>query len=196
LAKEQAASENIQYGILIIVEMKKSKRKVHVNAIQVDHNRQHIERFEPYGSRHDEKNRDCDLRVDKRIVAIVSQAAKKPYTLNRFYPEGVLGAQSLDLKGTGYCMAWSIIYIECKQLTNEKETKCSTSNPPSEEECKIRGMNEAKYKKLKGILHSTEKSNFFIMKEDAGELHSRYKRTSAMTQGWIKAQFGKLFTLH
>ena len=93
------------------------KNRVHLNGITIDHKNRTIERFEPYG---DKTSKNSVLRnklIDSQLERIVSkfyspQGCNLSFTCNRFFPPGHLGPQSRDPPKTGYCGAWSILYLE------------------------------------------------------------------------------------
>jgi hypothetical protein len=88
------------------------KSNIHINAFKIDCENFIIERFEPYGSRLNKTKVDREVLIDSQLEKLVNKLFEQTkYKCKRFYTLHQLGPQSRDPKNSGYCYAWSILYL-------------------------------------------------------------------------------------
>jgi len=112
------------YGLLVLVR-KTSNVNVHLNGIWIDHKTRRIERFEPYGCRSKAMRRDA--KINELLANAVSKFYKNGnYSCNLFYVD-CQGPQSNDVTiADKYCLLWSILYLETKQMKEEDQKNSLT----------------------------------------------------------------------
>lgn len=108
-------SKPIHQGMLAICV----KSRTHLNGLTIDHEKRTIERFEPYGDvRHSKTSTKRNQLINSQLEQIVSKLyssfpeSQPFYTCKNFFAPGHPGPQSRDPPRTGYCGAWSILYLE------------------------------------------------------------------------------------
>ena len=170
---------NNQYGILGITLINNKGKRLygHLNSFKIDHNAKLIERFEPYGFRKSNRAIQIDRIIDETFSRLVTihLDLKFPYSFQLYYTNK-LGPQSSDPKNTGYCYAWSILYIE--EEKRKQELQKIKEDVPVEEDTKKKHLE----------ISCTNGYNHEFIKKFTEELYLKYPNNLTEKESLTKSK--------